>query len=188
MSRIAKKPLHIPAGVEFTIQKHPAETAQAALDSNIQILQVKGKQGLLSMPLHESVVVEVNGNVVSIRPRGVAHPMVGTTCKLLGNMFQGVSQGFHSKLLLVGVGYRAKVDTKRLELSLGFSNPVLFEIPEGISIETPSNTEIVIKGINKQLVGETAAKIRKFRPPERYKGKGVRYADEVVILKETKKK
>jgi len=174
MSRIAKRPLTIPTGVEFKIHEND--------------VHVKGKKGLLTLPLHAAVVLEVDGNVVTVRPRGTAHPMVGTTCKLLGNMIKGVNEGFESKLILIGVGYRAKTEGKRLELSLGFSNPVLFEAPEGISIETPSNTEILIKGINKQIVGETAAKIRKVRPPERYKGKGVRYATEVVILKETKKK
>lgn len=174
MSRIAKKPLNIPAGVQFSL--------------NARELNIKGKLGAFCHQLHESVVVEVEGNVIWVKPKKDSHPMLGTTCQLIGNMLKGVHEGFERKLLLVGVGYRAKIQGKILELSLGFSNPVHFEIPAGVTIETPSNTEIVIKGIDKQIVGETAAKIRSKRPPEPYKGKGVRYSDEVIHLKETKKK
>lgn len=174
MSRIAKKPLTVPAGVEFNV--------------NNREVHVKGKKGVFTLPLDEAVTLEVEGNVIYVRPRKAAHPMVGTTCKLLSNMLTGVSDGFERKLQLVGVGYRAKTQGNLLELSLGFSNPVQFTIPAGITIETPSNTEIIIRGIDKQVVGETAAKIRKFRSPEPYKGKGVRYSDEVVKIKETKKK
>ena len=174
MSRIAKKPITVPTGVELKILDHE--------------IQVKGKKGAFVFPLHEAVNIEINGNLVQIRARDKAHPMVGTTCNLLKNMMTGVHDGFERKLVLVGVGYRAKTQGKILELSLGYSNPVQFPIPEGITIDTPSNTEIIVRGIDKQIVGETAAKIRAVRPPEYYKGKGVRYSDEKVVLKETKKK
>ena len=174
MSRIAKKPLIVPTGVEFKMTDRD--------------VNVKGKKGTLSYRLHDAVELEVNGNVVTVRPRKGPHPMVGTTCKLLLNMVLGVSEGFIKELQLVGVGYRAKAQGKVLELSLGYSNPVIFEIPEGISIETPSNTEIQVKGIDKQAVGETAAKIRKKRPPEPYKGKGIMYKGERIKRKEVKKK
>lgn len=175
MSRIAKKPLVIPAGVNVSV------------DANDNIT-VKGKKGEFKSNLHEAVVLEMDGNVIYVKAKSAANPMVGTTRKMLQNMVQGVNEGFEKKLQLVGVGYRAKVQGTQLELSLGFSHPVVFEIPEGISIEMPSNTEIVIKGIDPQKVGEIAAKIRKKRPPEPYKGKGVRYFGEKVVIKETKKK
>ncbi len=174
MSRIAKKPLQIPTGVEFSV-----------VDRSIHI---KGKKGIFTHEIHSEVNVVVEGNVVWVRASNKTHPMVGTTCKLLGNMVKGVHEGFERKLQLVGVGYRAKIQGDILELSLGFSNPVLFKIPTGVSVEVPSNTEIVIRGIDKQIVGEIAAKIRAVRPPETYKGKGVRYFGEVIIVKETKKK
>ncbi len=174
MSRIARKPLIVPNGVELKLVERE--------------VQIKGKKGHFTYQLHEAVKLEIEGNVVYVRASNKTHAMVGTTLKLLGNMVKGVFEGFERKLALVGVGYRAKTQGNSLELSLGFSNPVVFEIPAGISIEVPSNTEIVIRGIDKQIVGETAAKIRAIRPPEPYKGKGVRYADEKVIIKETKKK
>lgn len=174
MSRIAKKPLTLPTGVELKVVERE--------------VHVKGKKGALSYKLHQAVTIEVSGNVVYVRPTAHPHPMVGTTCKLLQNMVMGVHEGFERKLQLVGVGYRAKIQGKLLELSLGFSNPVQFAVPAGVVIDTPSNTEIIIKGIDKQLIGEVAAKIRACRPPEYYKGKGVRYADEEVSLKEVKKK
>lgn len=174
MSRIAKKPLIIPKGVDFKV-------------ADCQVT-VKGKKGEMAYKLHDAVIVEVQGNDVLVKAANAPHPMVGTTCKLLSNMLQGVNEGFTEELALVGVGYRAKVQGKILELSLGFSHPVQFEAPAGITIETPSNTEIVIKGMDKQVVGETAAKIRAFRPPEPYKGKGVRRKTETVSLKEVKKK
>lgn len=174
MSRIARKPLNIPAGVELKL-----------VESEVH---VKGKKGTFVYALHEAVVIELQDKAVMVRAKQKAHPMVGTTCKLLGNMIKGVSEGVERKLTLVGVGYRAKTQGNTLELSLGFSNPVSFEIPQGVIVETPSNTEIILKGIDKQLVGETAAKIRAIRPPEPYKGKGARYSDEVVNIKETKKK
>jgi large subunit ribosomal protein L6 len=174
MSRIAKKPLTVPKGVEFN---------QSDRD-----VHIKGIKGAFTLSLDEAVTLEVNGNVIYVRAQDNVHPMVGTTCKLLSNMMTGVSEGFERKLVLVGVGYRAKIEGNILELSLGFSNPVRFPIPEGVTIKVPSNTEIIVGGIDKQVVGETAAQIRKFRPPECYKGKGVRYFGEVVKIKETKKK
>lgn len=174
MSRIARKPLVIPTGVELKL-----------VDGTVNI---SGKKGAFSYALDRAVMLEIDGNVVYVRPKQKAHPMVGTTCKLLANMVKGVFEGFERKITLVGVGYRAKTQGKTLELSLGFSNPVLFEIPEGITIDVPSNTEIIVKGINRQIVGEIAAKIRSFRPPEPYKGKGVRYLNEKVAIKEVKKK
>ena len=174
MSRIAKKPLIIPTGVELKLVERE--------------VHIKGKKGTFTYQLHDAVELEIDGSTIQVRSKKKAHPMVGTTCKLLGNMVRGVHEGFETKLQLVGVGYRAKTQGKGLELSLGFSNPVQFDVPPNITVETPSNTEIVIKGIDKQIVGEVAAKIRAIRPPEPYKGKGVRRADEVVNLKETKKK
>jgi large subunit ribosomal protein L6 len=175
MSRIAKVPLNIPNGVEFK-----------QTNNNIH---VKGPKGAMDFTVPDTVKVTVDGNVVHVSANGdVIDPMVGTTRKLLGNMVHGVHTGFERALRLVGVGYRAKVSGKVLELNLGFSHPVNFDIPVGITIETPSATDIVVKGFDKQQLGQVAAKIRAFRPPEPYKGKGVRYADEQVILKETKKK
>ncbi|HXH54941.1 MAG TPA: 50S ribosomal protein L6 [Gammaproteobacteria bacterium] len=174
MSRIAKKPLTVPKGVEF--------------NQNGRDVHIKGVKGAFKLSLDEAVTLDVEGNVIYVRAQTKVHPMVGTTCKLLGNMMTGVSEGFERKLTLVGVGYRAKIEGDILELSLGFSNPVRFPIPPGISIKVPTNTEIIVSGIDKQIVGETAAKIRKFRPPECYKGKGVRYSGEFVKIKETKKK
>ena len=135
--------------------------------------------------------MNIDGNSVTVAPNAgfeKANAILGTTHVVLGNMIKGVHTGFERSLKLVGVGYRAKVQGKVLELSLGFSHPVNYAIPEGITMETPSNTEIIIKGFDKQKLGQVAADIRAYRPPEVYKGKGVRYSDEVVILKETKKK
>lgn len=174
MSRIARKPLTIPKGVQFNLTHTE--------------VHISGAKGSFNYPLHPAVVIEVKEQEIWIRSKDKPHPMVGTTCKILGNMVKGVHEGFERKLQLVGVGYRAKTQGKVLELSLGYSNPVLFEIPEGITIDTPSNTEIIVKGIDKQRVGQTASNIRIVRPPEPYKGKGVRYSDEKITLKETKKK
>jgi large subunit ribosomal protein L6 len=174
MSRLAKKPMTIPKGVELKI--------------NDDLIHAKGKKGELVHKIDKEVIVEIKDNLITIKPVAEMNAMVGTTCKLLGNIMHGVSEGFERKLTLVGVGYRAKTQGKILELSLGFSHPVQFEAPAGITIDTPSNTEIIIKGMDRQVVGETAAKIRAFRPPELYKGKGVRYSDEQVTLKEVKKK
>lgn len=177
MSRIAKIALKIPAGVEF---KQTDRT-----------VHVKGPKGALQFPIADSVSVTVVDNEVHVANNEgypLPNPMVGTTRILLGNMVTGVHTGFERSLRLVGVGYRAKVQGKVLELSLGFSHPVNYPIPAGIVIETPSATDIVIKGFDKQKLGQVAAEIRAYRPPEPYKGKGVRYSDEQVILKETKKK
>ena len=177
MSRIAKQPVELPKGVEFK------ET-----DGN---LSVKGPKGELSMQLNSEVGLSVEDNVISFAAKSgsrFAIAMAGTTRALVNNMVTGVADGFERKLELVGVGYRAKAQGKKLNLTLGFSHPVDYEVPEGITVETPSQTEIVVKGVDKQQVGQVAAEIRRYRPPEPYKGKGVRYADERVVLKEAKKK
>jgi large subunit ribosomal protein L6 len=177
MSRIAKAPIAVPAGVEVTV--------------NGQDIKVKGKNGELSRTINSAVEVSVADNVVTTQPvEGVANAwaQAGTARALINNMVVGVNEGYEKKLQLVGVGYRAAVKGKVLDLTLGFSHPVNFEIPEGITIEAPSQTEILVKGVDKQLVGQTAANIRAYREPEPYKGKGVRYADEHVRRKEAKKK
>lgn len=174
MSRIANSPIDVPKGVEFT----HAEGA----------VKVKGAKGALEMTVHPDVELSIDDDVVTVRPRktnGMA--MAGTMRALLANMVQGVTEGFEKKLALQGVGYRAQVQGKKLNLQLGFSHPVEFDIPEGVEIEMPSQTEIVVKGSSKQLVGQVAAEIRAFRPPEPYKGKGVRYVGERVVMKEAKK-
>ena len=177
MSRIAKEPVELPSGVEFK------------QDGNVVTL--KGGNGSLSMELNSEVELTQEDNLLKIAPRsGGRFPtaIAGTMRSLIANMATGVSQGFEKKLELVGVGYRAQAQGNKLNLTLGFSHPVVHEVPEGISIETPSQTEIVIKGADKQRVGQVAAEIRSYRPPEPYKGKGVRYADERVVMKEAKKK
>jgi large subunit ribosomal protein L6 len=177
MSRIAKLPLLLPKGVEFN---------QSAGE-----LKVKGPKGELSMPVNSEVEITFEEDIVNVKPRSgsrFAGAMAGTSRALLNNMVIGVTGGFERKLALVGVGYRAKMQGKKLDLTLGFSHPVVYDVPEGIVIETPSQTEIIVKGIDKQKVGQVAAEIRRYRPPEPYKGKGVRYADEHVILKDAKKK
>ncbi len=177
MSRVAKNPIAIPAGVDVVI----SETEVA----------VKGPLGSLRQPLSDAVSVEREGDTLVCKARDGAvnaNAMSGTVRALLNNMVTGVSKGFERKLNLVGVGYRAQAQGDKLNLSLGFSHPVVHQMPAGVKVETPTQTEIVIKGIDKQQVGQVAAEIRAYRPPEPYKGKGVRYADEVVVLKETKKK
>ncbi len=177
MSRIAKIPLSIPKGVEF---KQTGNT-----------VHIKGAKGAMEMQLADSVALKVEDNIIHVVPNvqyGQTKSMVGTTRVLLGNMVEGVHTGFVRNLKLIGVGYRAKVSGKVLELSVGYSHPVNYPIPVGVVIETPSATDIVLKGYDKQKLGQVAAEIRAFRPPEPYKGKGVRYAEETVILKETKKK
>ena len=176
MSRIAKAPIAVPAGVEVTLAG--------------QEIKVKGKNGELTRVVNDAVEVALNDNVITTAPRDVANAwaQAGTARALINNMIQGVNEGFEKKLQLVGVGYRAAVKGKVLDLTLGFSHPVNFEIPAGITIETPSQTEILVKGADKQVVGQTAANIRAYRAPEPYKGKGVRYADEHVRRKEAKKK
>lgn len=177
MSRIAKAPVEIPAGVEVSL--------------NATEISIKGSKGTLSRNIHPDVEVTQEGGVLTASARTDSKKSValsGTTRALISNMVQGVTQGFEKKLTLVGVGYRAKAQGSKLDLTLGFSHPVQYEVPEGISIETPSQTEIVVSGADKQQVGQVAADIRAYRPPEPYKGKGVRYTDEHVARKEAKKK
>jgi large subunit ribosomal protein L6 len=177
MSRVAKVPVPLPKGVEFK------------LDHGLAV--VKGPKGELSLKLDPSVEVVQEGAELQIRNPGSNKPsgaMSGTTRAILSNMVQGVSAGFEKKLELRGVGYRAQAQGKVLNLTLGFSHPVAYEVPEGITIETPSQTEVVVRGIDRQKVGQVAADIRGYRPPEPYKGKGVRYSGERVVMKEAKKK
>ena len=176
MSRIAKNPIPLPKGVEVTLGNEIA---------------VKGPLGSLKFKTNSAVTVDTkDGSIICAAVVGQpnANAMSGTVRALLANMVQGVSKGFEKKLTLVGVGYRAQAQGDTLNLSLGFSHPVAHKMPSGIKVETPTQTEVLIKGIDKQLVGQVAAEVRAYRAPEPYKGKGVRYADEVVVLKETKKK
>ena len=176
MSRIAKAPVELPQGV----------TATLASGS----VTIKGAKGSLSLPLGAGVSVVQTDKRLEIKfsEPGLARTRAGATRAHLANMVRGVTKGYEKKLELVGVGFRAQVQGKNLNLTLGFSHPVSVAIPEGINIETPSQTEIVVKGIDRQKVGQTAAEIRDIRPPEPYKGKGVRYAGEQITLKEGKKK
>jgi len=174
MSRVAKKPIALPKGVE--------------LNQQADSLSVKGPKGALSMAKPAGVEVKLEDGTINLAPASPEHDaMTGTVRAILANMVKGVSEGFERKLELVGVGYRAAMQGKDLNLSLGFSHPVLFKAPEGITIATPTQTEVVVSGADKQRVGEVAAKIRGFRPPEPYKGKGVKYSDETIIRKEAKK-
>lgn len=177
MSRVAKNPVVLPAGVEVSVAEG--------------FVTVKGPLGSLKQSLHSSVALEHEGNqvkVVAVAGAVNANAMSGTVRALLNNMVIGVSKGFERKLNLVGVGYRAQAQGDKLNLTLGFSHPVAHQMPAGVKVETPTQTEIIVKGVDKQLVGQVAAEVRAYRAPEPYKGKGVRYSDEVVILKETKKK
>lgn len=177
MSRIAKAAVAVPAGVEVTCEG--------------QQIRVKGVEGHLALDLHSSVQVYLDEGELRVQPKvadKASWAMAGTMRALVNNLVTGASQGFRKKLQLVGVGYRAQSKGKVLNLNLGFSHPVNYPVPEGITIETPSQTEIVVSGCDKQQVGQVAAEIRRFRPPEPYKGKGVRYADEQIIRKEAKKK
>ncbi|MDO9598515.1 MAG: 50S ribosomal protein L6 [Azoarcus sp.] len=177
MSRVAKNPVAIPGGVEVTISA--AELA------------IKGPLGTIRQAISPAVTVEREGDMLVCKAReGVANAvaMSGTIRSLVNNMVIGVTKGFERKLNLVGVGYRAQAQGDKLNLSLGFSHPVVHQLPDGVKAETPTQTEIVIRGIDKQQVGQVAAEVRAYRSPEPYKGKGVRYSDEVVMLKETKKK
>ncbi len=177
MSRIAKKPVELPAGVEVKVQG--------------QRVTIKGGKGSLEHEINTAVEMKQDNNVLTFSPRDgskASLALTGTTRSLINNMVTGVTNGYEKKLELVGVGYRAQAQGKKLNLTLGFSHPVDHEIPEGVSIETPSQTEIVIKGIDKQVVGQVAAEIRAYRPPEPYKGKGVKYAGEIIVRKEAKKK
>jgi large subunit ribosomal protein L6 len=176
MSRVAKKVIDVPAGVTITL--------------GADVITVKGAKGALSLPMAAGVVVAQENKqlMISYQDQGAARTRAGSTRAHLANMVLGVTRGYDRKLELVGVGFRAAVAGKVLNLTLGFSHPVSYDIPEGISIETPSQTEILIKGADRQRVGQTAAEIRGIRPPEPYKGKGVRYSDEKISLKEGKKK
>jgi large subunit ribosomal protein L6 len=175
MSRVANNPVSLPSGVEVKLEGKD--------------LSVKGSKGTLQMTVHDTVEVKQEDSRLTFAAvNSDARAMAGTTRALVNNMVVGVSDGFEKKLQLNGVGYRCAVQGKKLNLTLGFSHPVVYELPEGISAEAPSQTEIIIKGIDKQAVGQAAAEIRAFRPPEPYKGKGVRYADEHVRRKEAKKK
>lgn len=177
MSRIGKNPVQVPAGVEVKLDG--------------ATLSVKGPKGRLAFAVHPFVKVAQDGAVLTFkvqREGKMANALSGTTRALVNNMVAGVTRGFEKKLTIVGVGYRAAVQGKKLNLTLGYSHPVVYAIPDGITVETPSQTDIVVKGSDKQQVGQVAADIRAYRPPEPYKGKGVRYADEVIIKKEAKKK
>ena len=176
MSRVAKEPVELPQGVEFS----QSGTA----------VSVKGGNGTLSMELNPEVELVREDNTITVKPRSGSRfsaAISGTTRALLANMIEGVTRGFEKKLELKGVGYRAIFEGKKLNLTLGFSHPVVFEVPDDVTVETPSQTEVIVKGNDKQRVGQVAAEIRGFRPPEPYKGKGVRYADERVVMKEAKK-
>ena len=185
-SRIGRKPIPVPSGVDVKIQDGK--------------LSVKGPKGLLSLSLHPYVHVTLDDGYIKVHPNTNADQIItgagvklqksiaGTIRATINNYIQGVTQGFESRLSLVGVGYRAQAKGKTLSLTLGFSHPLDFSVPEGVTIETPTQTEIIIKGVNKELVGLVASQIRSKRSPEPYKGKGVRYLNEVIILKETKKK
>ncbi len=174
MSRVAKKPIALPKDVE--------------IKSENGRISVKGGKGNLSIAQPEGVEMTIENNEIQLSPaRPERMAMTGTLRAILANMVKGVSEGFERKLELVGVGYRAATQGKDLNLSLGFSHPVVFTAPEGITITTPSQTEILVAGADKQLVSEVAAKIRGYRPPEPYKGKGVKYSDETIIRKEAKK-
>ncbi|MEQ1591051.1 MAG: 50S ribosomal protein L6 [Thiobacillaceae bacterium] len=176
MSRVAKNPITVPKGVEVTLGS---------------LISIKGPLGSLTQRASNDVDVSLSEGVLSFVPTSAsiqANAMSGTMRALLNNMVQGVTKGFEKKLTLVGVGYRAQAQGEALNLTLGFSHPVVHKMPAGIKCETPTQTEILIKGIDRQVVGQVAADVRSYRPPEPYKGKGVRYSDEVVIKKETKKK
>lgn len=176
MSRVANNPITLPKGVEVTLG---------------DAISVKGPLGAMSRAVSPDVAVALNEGVMTFAPVDTsiqANAMAGTLRALVNNMVQGVSKGFEKKLTLVGVGFRAQAQGDALNLTLGFSHPVVHKMPVGIKVETPTQTEIVIKGIDRQAVGQVAADVRSYRPPEPYKGKGVRYSDEVVIKKETKKK
>ncbi len=177
MSRVAKNPIVIPAGVTVDIAE--------------ELVSVKGPLGSLAFAVHPAVTVERESGSLLCRPVAgspQSDAMSGTVRAVVSNMVTGVSKGFERRLNLIGVGYRAQAQGNVLNLTLGFSHPVAYRLPKGISAETPTQTEIVIKGVDRQLVGQVAAEVRAYRKPEPYKGKGVRYANEVVLVKETKKK
>ncbi|HUO81669.1 MAG TPA: 50S ribosomal protein L6 [Gammaproteobacteria bacterium] len=178
MSRVARRPVELPKGVEFRLEGRDAI--------------IKGAKGSLSLNLHPelTVVQEDGGLLVRASRTGRTTPgaIGGTTRALLANMVEGVTNGFERRLELVGVGYRAQAQGRKLNLTLGFSHPISYQVPEDISVETPTQNEVIVRGADKQKVGQVAAEIRNFRPPEPYKGKGVRYANERIAMKEAKKK
>jgi len=177
MSRIAKAPVTIPNGVDIKLEGNN--------------MTVKGSKGQLSFNLNSAISVDITDKIVSMlwsRDDKNATAQAGTARAIVSNMVTGVSAGFEKKLTLIGVGYRAQAKGNILNLTLGFSHPVDYEVPAGITVETPTQTEIIVRGSDKQQVGQVAAKIRAYRPPEPYKGKGVRYAEEHVVRKEAKKK
>ena len=177
MSRVAKQPIELPKGVEISI--------------NGQAVSAKGPKGTEALTLHQDVTAKVEDGVLGVSPVSESQgaiAMTGTMRSLLNNLVLGVTNGFEKKLELRGVGYRAQAQGNSVNLTLGFSHPVVHKVPDGIKIETPSQTEIVVSGTNKQVVGQVAADIRSYRPPEPYKGKGVRYVGEYVAMKEAKKK
>lgn len=177
MSRVANSPVELPKGVEAKLSASE--------------VSVKGSKGNLQLALHDSVAVSQNDGVLQVSAKKSsrqANALAGTFRALINNMVVGVTEGFVKKLELQGVGYRAKAQGKLVNLTVGYSHPIDYQLPDGVTAETPSQTEIVISGADKQLVGQVAAEIRKFRPPEPYKGKGIRYADERVYRKEAKKK
>jgi len=177
MSRVAKSPVNVPKGVVVTLSGGS--------------FSVKGPKGQMSLDVHEAVLLSQQDGALSFKPKvddRSSWALSGTMRSIVNNMVAGVSGGFQKKLELVGVGYRVQSKGKVLNLSLGFSHPVDYNVPEGVTVETPSQTEIIVNGCDKQQVGQVAAEIRAFRPPEPYKGKGVRYSDEVIVRKEAKKK
>ncbi|HSX92263.1 MAG TPA: 50S ribosomal protein L6 [Hydrogenophaga sp.] len=177
MSRIGKQPIAVPTGVEIAVKDG--------------LINVKGANGALSLAANALVKIEINAGKVNFTPVDEsrdANAMSGTMRQLVNNMVNGVSKGFEKKLSLVGVGFKAQAQGAKLNLTVGFSHPVIMDMPAGIKVETPSPTEIVIKGADRQRVGQIASEVRAVRPPEPYKGKGIRYADEKVVIKETKKK
>ncbi len=177
MSRIAKYPVPVPDKVQVTVDNGE--------------VTVKGPLGTLKQAIGREVVVKLEGNQVTFAAANEsqsANAMSGTLRATVANMVHGVKDGFQKKLTLVGVGYRAQAQGSKLNLSLGFSHPIVYALPEGVKAETPTQTEIVIKGVDRQRVGQVAAEVRGYKPPEPYKGKGVRYSDEKVVIKETKKK
>lgn len=177
-SRVAKRPVPLAKGVTAEVKG--------------QALTIKGPKGTLTMSVSREVEVQQqDSGLLQVKARSggrFANAMAGTTRALINNMVNGVATGFQRKLELVGVGYRAQAQGSKLNLTLGFSHPIVYQVPQGVTVETPSQTEIIVKGADRQKVGQVAAELRGFRPPEPYKGKGVRYSDETIVLKEAKKK
>ena len=174
MSRIAKNPISVPKGVEVALEGRS--------------VRVTGPNGNLDLTLYPNLEIHHEDDTLRVEfSRDIDRAMAGTTRSLLGNMITGVTEGFQKSLTIVGVGYRAQAEGPKLNLSLGFSHPVVYKVPDDVSVETPSQTEVLVKGADKQKVGQVAAEIRSFRPPEPYKGKGIRYSDEYVRRKQAKK-